>query len=427
MSGVTLIILMFVMVFLGVPVVFALALSSLSFFLINGVPLSTFVTKLSVSVNSFSLLALPFFILAGNLMNTGGITKRLFRFANDLLGWLKGGLCYVSIVSNMIFSALSGSSLANAAGLGTLIIKAMEDEGYDKEFSMCLTATASVLGPIIPPSVIMIVYGVTAGVSINKMFMGGIVPGILYGIMLAVLCNILNKRSGHKYFPATKKRASGKDIWKSFLKAFPALLTPVIILGGVFSGIFTATESGAIACAYAAIIGLFVYKDMKIKDIFNVILNAGKTTGSILMISAAAGAFGFCLAFDRLPQKLANTLITVISSKVVLLLIFMVVYLFLGCIMSGSAIVITTVPIFLPLCNAMGIDLVYFGVFVGVLMAIGTTTPPVGTVMFVLCRNTGVSIDRYAKVMIPWFLMILLFCLLLAFFPQLITTLPGRM
>lgn len=427
MSGVTLIILMFVMVFLGVPVVFALALSSLSYFLINGVPLSAFVSKLAVSVNSFSLLALPFFILAGNLMNTGGITKRLFRFADDLLGWLKGGLCYVSIASNMIFSALSGSSLANAAGLGTLIIKAMEDEGYDKEFSMCLTATASVMGPIIPPSVIMIVYGVTAGVSINKMFMGGIVPGILYGVMLAVLCNILNKRNGHKYFPETKKRASGKDIWKSFLKAFPALLTPVIILGGVFSGIFTATESGAIACAYAAIIGLFVYKDMKVKDIVNVVLGAGKTTGSILMISAAAGAFGFCLSFDRLPQKLASALISVISSKVVLLLIFMVVYLFLGCIMSGSAIVITTVPIFLPLCQAMGIDLVYFGVFVGVLMAIGTTTPPVGTVMFVLCRNTGVSIDRYAKVMLPWFLMILVFCLLLAFFPQLITFLPGRM
>lgn len=423
MSGVFLIILMFALVIIGVPVTFSLALSSLFFFITNDLSLATYVQKFAISVNSFSLLALPFFILAGNLMNTGGITKRLFSFANSLLGWLRGGLCYVAIVSNMIFSALSGSSLANAAGLGTMQIKAMQDEGYDLEFSTCLTATVSILGPIIPPSVIMIVYGITAGVSINEMFMSGILPGVLFCVMMAVFCNVVGTRTGK--FPTTTVKFSFKALLISFKDAIWALLTPVIILGGVFSGVFTATESGAIACAYAIFVGLFIYRDMSFKDILDVILDTGKTTGSILIICAAASVFGFCLTFDRLPQQLANALVGVITNKNVLMLIFMVVYLFLGCIMSASAIVITTVPIFLPLCNAMGIDLVYFGVFVGVLMSIGTITPPVGTVMFVLCKNTGISMEQYTKAMLPWFGLIVVYCLLLIIFPQIITFLPS--
>ncbi len=418
--GVTLIVIMFLLIALGVPVTFSLGISSLLFFVAEGIPLSTFVQKLAMSVDSFPLLALPFFILAGNLMNNGGITRRLFKFANSLLGSIQGGLSYVAIVSSALFSAMSGSSLANAAALGTIQIKAMQEQQYDREFSATLVTTAAVLGPIIPPSVIMIVYGVTAGVSIQKMFMGGILPGILYCFFLAAMSKYyakkLNLPVGEKFSLSTA--------WSGFKDAIWALLAPVIILGGIFTGVFTATESGAIASVYVLAVGLLIYKDLKPGDIKGILLSTAKTTGTILFIAATASVLGFCLSYARLPQSLAVWLTGVIHSKLALLAIFTIVYLFLGCIMEATAIVITTVPIFIPLCNSMGIDLVYFGVYVGILMSVGTITPPVGTVMFVICRNTGLSVERYTRVMLPWFAIIIVFCLMLLVFPQIISFLP---
>ena len=416
------IIAMFVLVLLGMPITFALGFSSLAFFITHDLSLMTFVQKMSISIDSFPLLALPFFILAGNLMNSGGVTTRLFECINNMMGKIRGGLAYVCILTSVVFSAMSGSSLANAAGLGTLQIKAME-QGYEKEFSASLVASAAILGPIIPPSVIMIIYGVTAGVSIRDMFMGGVIPGIIFSLMLAVMC----WRFARKFnFPRGEK-FNAKKAFKSLLNAFWALLVPVIILGGVFSGVFTATESGAIAALYAMIIGLFVYRTMTWKDLLRVLYETGKTTGTILMITATGSLFGFCLTFSQVPQTLAAVLGTAVTSKALLLIIFMLVYLFLGCIMDGGASVITTVPIFVPLCNAFGIDLVFFGVFIGILMSIGTVTPPVGTAMFVLCRNTGMTIERFAKKMIPFYIAMAIFVLLLIAFPQLITFLPNAL
>jgi tripartite ATP-independent transporter DctM subunit len=346
-----------------------------------------------MSVDSFPLLALPFFILAGNLMNNGGITRRLFAFANSLLGSIRGGLSYVAIVSSALFSAMSGSSLANAAALGTIQIKAMQEQNYDKEFSATLVTTAAVLGPIIPPSVIMIVYGVTAGVSIQKMFMGGILPGILFCFLLAVMCKYYAKKLS---LPVGEK-FSFHIAWRGFKDAVWALLAPVIILGGIFTGIFTATESGAIASVYVLIVGLFIYKDLKPGDLREILLSTAKTTGTILLIAATASVLGFCLSYARLPQSLAVWLTGVIHSKLALLAIFTIVYLFLGCIMEG------------------------------ILMSVGTITPPVGTVMFVICRNTGLSVERYSRVMLPWFSIIIIFCLLLLVFPQIITFLPNSL
>lgn len=419
-EGIILIAIMFGLIALGVPITFSLGLSSLVFFIIQDIPLSTFVQKIAMSVDSFPLLALPFYILAGNLMNNGGITRRLFAFAKSLLGSLRGGLCYVAIAANVIFSAISGSALANAAGLGTISIKAMEEEKYDKDFSAALVSTASVLGPIIPPSVIMIVYGVTAGVSIQRMFMGGLVPGILYALMMVAMCAWYGKK---KNFPKGEP-FKAKALWVSFKDAIWALLAPVIILGGVFTGIFTATESGAIACLYVLFVGIFIYKDLSIKDLGQVIIDCAKTTGTILLIAATAAVLGFCLTYARVPQALANALVGVIHNKYILLGIFAIVYLFLGCIMEASAIVITTVPIFMPVCHAMGIDLIYFGVFVGILMSIGTITPPVGTVMFVICKNSQITVEKFAKIMLPWFGMIVLFVVILILLPQLVTFLP---
>jgi TRAP transporter, DctM subunit len=420
MTGLHLIIMLFALIAIGVPITFALGISSLAFFILNDIPLATFAQKLAMSVDSFPLLALPFFILAGNLMNNGGITKRLFKFANAFLGGIRGGLSYVCILSSMLFSALSGSALANAAGLGTIQIKAMEEHGYDKEFAATLTASAAILGPIIPPSVIMIIYGVTAGVSIRSMFLAGILPGVLLSFMYAVMCFY----SGRKLnFPKGEK-FSFRVAWDGFKDAVWALLAPLIILGGIFSGMFTATEAGAVACLYSFIVGLLVYKDLKLRDMGSVILEAGKTTGTILFIAATAAVLGFCLTYAMVPQALASVLVDHINNKYALLFIFMVVYLFMGCIMEASAIVITTIPIFLPLCVALQIELVYFGVFIGILMSIGTITPPVGTAMFVICKSAGIPIERFSVIMLPWFMIIGLFILLLIFFPQIVLVVP---
>jgi len=419
--GWILILMLFGFIAVGMPITFSLGLSSLCFFFLNGIPFTTFAQRVAISVDSFPLLALPFFILCGNIMNNGGVTRRIFNFAESFLESVKGGLSYVCILSSAMFSAISGSSLANAAGLGTIQIQALKERGYNTDFSACLTASAAILGPIIPPSVIMIVFSITAGVSVQRMFMGGVIPGLILCAFYVFLCIAYGKKYG---FPAAAGTFHWKRVWETFKDAIWALLTPLVILGGVFSGIFTATESGAIACAYAFIIGVFVYKDLKVKDIFKIVLDTGKTTGSILFITATAAVFGFCLTYARVPQQLAAWLVETINNKYILLLIFMVVYLFLGCIMESSAIVMTTVPIFLPLTNALHIDPVYFGVFVGILMSVGTITPPVGTAMFVICKNTGLSIGEFSKAMIPWFAAIFLFLLLLIFFPQLVTWLP---
>lgn len=412
--------LMVFFILIGVPVAFALGLSSLAFFVVNDISLGTFAQKMAESVNSFSLLALPFYILAGNLMNNGGITKRLFKLADDILGSIRGGLCYVSIVSGALFSAMSGSAIANAAGLGTIQIQAMKERGYDEKFCAGLISAVSVLGPIIPPSMIMIVYAVSAGTSVQSMFLGGMVPGVLLCLMYALLCAYYGKKLN---FPRGE-RFNLKRAANSFVKAFGSLMAPVIILGGIFTGIFTATESGAIACLYSIIAG-FIYGDLKPGNVAKILLKSARDTGAILFVSATGTLFGFCLSYARVPAMLAVWMAEFVSSKAMLMLLLSVVYLILGCLMTPTAIVITTVPIFVPICKALGVDLVYFGVLVGILMSIGTITPPVGNVMFIICRNTGLSVEQFTKTIMPWYFVIAVFLFVLIFVPQTVTFLPS--
>lgn len=411
---------MFVLVALGVPVTFSLGIASLVFFLQNSVPMITFAQKFLVAADSFSLLCLPFFILAGNLMNTGGVTKRLFNFCDALMGHIRGGLSYVTVVSSAIFSAISGSALANAAGLGSMQIQAMTERGYPKNFSTSVVTTASVMGPIIPPSILMVLYGITAGVSIQKQFIGGIIPGILYAVCCCAMCFYYSKKYN---FPKGDKFRI-KRVWAELKSSIWALLAPVIILGGILSGVFTATESGAVACVYVIVVGMFVYKELTLKQVLECFLESAKTTGSILLIAATAAVLGFCMTYDMIPQKVASALTSSISTPVVMMLIFTLIYLFLGCIMEGSAIILTTVPIFVGICQTMNIDLVYFGVFVSVLLSVATVTPPVGTVMFVICKKNDLTIGQYFKNMLPWFGMIIFVCLLIACFPIITTFLP---
>lgn len=414
------IVIMFVLVALGVPVTFSLGVASLVFFLIHDIPMVTFAQSFLTATDNFSLLCLPFFILAGNLMNTGGVTKRLFNFCDALMGHVRGGLSYVTVVSSAIFSAISGSALANAAGLGAMQIKAMTDRGYPKNFSTSVVTTASVMGPIIPPSILMVLYGITAGVSIQRQFIGGIIPGIIYALACCVMCFYYSRKYN---FPKGDK-FSAKRVVVEFKDSIWALLAPVIILGGILTGIFTATESGAVACVYVVFVGIFVYKELTLKQVLECFLESAKTTGSILLIAATANVLGFCMTYDMIPQKVAAALTGSISNPIVMMLIFTLIYLFLGCIMEGSAIILTTVPIFVGICNTMGIDLVYFGVFVAVLLSVATVTPPVGTVMFVICKKNDLTIGQYFKNMLPWFGMIVGVCIIIACFPGVTTFLP---
>lgn len=418
-----LIILMLVAILFGTPITFALGIASLVFFIAQGIPLEAFAQRLAVGVDSFPLLAVPFFIMAGNLMNSGGITLRIFRFSNSLVGHIRGGLGHVNVLSSMIFAGMSGSAIADAAGLGPIEIKAMTEAGYDLEFSTAVTVASAVIGPIIPPSTIMIIYGVTAGVPISRLFKGGIIPGILIGLVLMALVYFYSLKNN---YPKSDK-FSFKEFFTSFKDTFLALLTPLIIMGGILGGVFTPTEAGAVAAFYALIITLFVYKEIKIRDLPKIFFETALTTGVILFIVSTASIFGWSLSFEQTPQMVAGFLASITTDKVLLMLMLTVVYTFMGMIMEATAIVITTVPIIVPVLNALGIDLVFFGVILAILMSIGTITPPVGTVMFVICKITGLTIERYTKIIIPWFLVEIGVVILLIFIPQLVLFIPSLM
>jgi tripartite ATP-independent transporter DctM subunit len=422
MGGI-IILLLFVFIALCVPVVFSLGFSGLAYFLIKDIPLQTFAQRVVVSVDSFALLAAPIFILAGNIMNTGGITRRIFRFANSLVGHWRGGLGHVNVLGSMFFAGMSGTAIADAAGLGSIEIKAMTEQGYDTEFSAAVTASSAIIGPIIPPSTVMVIYGVTAGVSISQLFMGGILPGILIGVLLMLLVAYYARKNN---YPKSNK-FSFKEFGSSFLDTVWALITPIIIIGGVLGGICTPTEAGAISAVYALFISIFVYRELKLKDVPKILFDSMITSGVILLIVSTASVFGWCLTYERLPQKVAAALSTMINSKAILLAVLVVIYLFLGMIMETSAIVITTVPIFVPVLKGMGVDLVYFGVILALLMSIGTITPPVGTVLFIISKITKIPIERLTVVLLPWYGVLMLAVTLIIVFPPIILFIPGLM
>ena len=420
-QSIILLAIMLLLVLLDTPITYSLALAGVAFFLMNGLPGMQYVLKLAGGVDIFTLLAAPLFIFCGNIMNSGGITDRIFNFANSLVGHIKGGLGHVNVLASMMFAGMSGSAIADAAGLGPIEIKAMTDHGFDEDFSIAVTGASAVIGPIIPPSTIMIVYGVTAEVSISRLFLGGVIPGILIGVGEMALV----------YWYAVKRNYprngsfSLRNVWNEFRSSILALMTAVIILGGILGGIFTATEAGAFASLYAVAVSVYVNREMSWKDVWRTLCETGLTSGAILMLVGTASVFGWCLVFDKAPQTIADFLVGLTSNKTVILLLFCAVYLVLGCIMEATAIIVTTVPIIVPLFKLLGIDLVYFGVLCCIIMSIGTITPPVGTCMFVLCKMTNIPIERFSKDILPWLAFLTVIVILLVFIPGLITGLPN--
>jgi tripartite ATP-independent transporter DctM subunit len=414
-------VLMLILFAAGMPVAFSIIIVSVFGLLIIGnVPLSVVPHRMIAGADSFPMMAIPFFLLAGSLMNTGGVTRRLVNFASALVGRMPGGLAHVNIVTNMIMAGMSGSALADAAGTGSILIPAMRQGGYPAAFSAVVTACASTIGPIIPPSIPFVVIGAMVGISIGRLFLGGAIPGTIMGSYLMIVAYIISKRRG--YTPYTK--SSLKDTLKAFREALLALLLPIIILGGILGGVFTPTEAAVVAAVYAFVLGVFVFKEIKAKDLPRIFLEAGMTTASLMFIVAAASVLGWLLSREQAGLKLVDAFLSISSNPWMVLFILNIILLILGCLMETYAIMIILVPVLMPLVKNLGIDPVHFGVVVVLNLCIGLVTPPFGMGMFLVCRLAGIKVMEFVKEL-PIFLIALLAALFtITFFPSLVTYLP---
>ncbi len=409
---------------LNVPIAVALGLATTTSILYDDrLPMTLIVQRIFVSNDSFPLLAIPFFMLAGSVMSSGGVSTRLVAFANSLVGWLTGGLAMVVTLTSMFFAAISGSSAATCAAIGSTMIPAMKEKGYDKEFSAAVIAASGTTGIVIPPSVTMVVYGVIAGVSIGDLFIGGVGPGVLMGLSMMLLIYFMAKKRGY----VGEKRANAKQIITTFKDSIWGLLMPVIILGGIYGGIFTPTEAAAVAAIYGLVVGLFIYKELKLKDLPQIITSAIISTAVVMFIMDAAGLFSWIITSNRIPQNLAAYFLEVTKNPNIIMLFINILLLIVGTFLNASAAVIILAPILVPVITSVGIDPVFFGVVMTVNMAIGTITPPVGVDLFVAQTVSGVSLERITKLIWPFMLILIVDLLLITYIPQIVMFLPNLM
>jgi C4-dicarboxylate transporter, DctM subunit len=411
------------LILLGVPVAISMGLTSVLMFLVAGQAdiLTMVAQRMYSSTTSFTLLAIPFFILAGNLMNTGGITERIFRFAKALVGHIWGGLGQVNVIASMIFSGMSGAAVADAAGLGMIEMKAMKDNGYDWRFSAAITAASSTIGPVIPPSIPLVIYGHLTEVSVSRLFLAGVIPGALMGLALMVAVYFVSR---HRKYPRDKF-ASLKEILISGKEATLPMLTPGIIVGGILSGKFTPTEASVVACVYALFLGLVVYRSIRIKELPSIFWDTLTHTIRIMFIIATAGFFGWLLILHRIPVQVITGLTSLSSSYAIVMLIIIAVLLIFGCFLEGIAVLLITIPIFQKIIAHFSIDPVQFGVVMTLASMIGLLTPPVGMCLYAVSSITGLSIGELTKEMWPYLLGIFLVLLAVAFIPSISLWLPN--
>ena len=420
--GFTLLFTFIILAALSIPISFSLTGAGLLAALFSGkYPLEIVFHRITGGLDSFVLLAIPFFILAGNLMNTSGITRRIFDFANALVGRIPGGLGHANIVSSIIFSGMSGSAVADAGGLGLIEMKAMHDQGFPDDFSAAVTAASATIGPIIPPSIPMVVYGVMAEVSIGKLFLGGFIPGLLMGLSLMILVYYMSKKN---HYP-TSPYFSIKLLWKTFIDSFWALLTPVIIIGGILGGIFTPTEAAAVAVIYALFLGFVVYKELSFKSLWGILIESFHTTATVTFIIGAAAAFAWLIAIEGIPAKLSQIIYSLNISKPMFLLIFNVVFLVLGTFMESLSIMVITVPVLVPIIKALQLDPLHIGVVLVLNLMIGLITPPVGMCLFVTSKIGNVRLEQLYRSILPFIVPLVFVLFLITYIPSLITWLPS--
>lgn len=414
-----------VLLLLSLPIGICLGLATMivKLFVDGTPPLVLLARSVVTGADSFPLIAVPLFILAGDVMQKGGMSRRLVSFANSLIGHIRAGLAYVNVLASVFFAAISGSSPATVAAIGSNLIPEMEKVGYTRQFSASLTAASGMIGVMIPPSIPFIIYGVTAEVSIGKLFLAGVVPGILFAIMFMFVARFLLRKDDK--ITQSRTEFSGKLVVYSFRESVWALLVPVIILGGIYSGVFTPTEAGAVAVIYAALVGMFIYGDIKFSDFPEILAGSAITSGTILVLVIMATAFGRVITLAQIPSDLATALTNLSSNPIIILLLINLLLLVIGMFMETISSIIIMTPILLPVTVALGVDPIAFGVIMTVNLAIGFCTPPLGVNLFVASSISGVSIEKISRGILPFFVGMVVLLMLITYVPAISLALPA--
>ncbi len=406
---------------LGIPVAFCLGITSLVALYLMDESLLVLAQRAFTGVDSFPLMAVPFFVLAGELMNRGGTTRRLIDFAQVLVGRIPGGLAHTNIVASMFFGGISGSAVADAAAMGTILVPGMVKKGYTPGFSAAVTAASSTMGPIIPPSIFMVIMGVTTGLSIGGLFASGVVPGLLLGLGMMGLSYVISIR---RNYPRDTEPLTSRRFFQALFQALPALFAPAIILGGILGGIFTATEAAAVTVLYAFILGTFFYRELKLKDLPGIFMNSGVTTAVLLLIIGMANIFAWILSAEQIPQKIAAGMLQLTHNPYLILLMINVFLLFIGMFMEGGAAIIILAPTLLAVATSVGIQPLHFGLVMVLNIVVGLLTPPLGVCLFVVCGVTNLSLQRVTRAIMPFLAVEMGVLLLVTYWPGLILAIP---
>jgi tripartite ATP-independent transporter DctM subunit len=410
----------FVAILAGMPLYVSMGLAALAVLWFAGMPVTILPQKMAGAANSFPIVAAPLFILMGNILAAASITDRIVEFASAVIGWVRGGYAHASILTSMVFAGMVGSAVADAAGSGAIEVRAMTKAGYRPETAASITAAAATIGPIIPPSLPMVIYGVTADVSIGRLFMAGVVPGVLMGIALMLMVRAIAAREGM----AGKPFVGWRKLIVSFRDCFFAVMTPVLILGGMFSGYFTPTEAAAVACLYALLLGFVVYRTLEFRQLGPILVETAETTGLVMVLVMAAAALGWCLSISRVPQTLTPIILSTITSPIEFMLIANVLMLIIGCFMEALAALLILIPLLVPMAVSYGIDPVQFGVVMVLNLILGTIHPPIGVVLFVVTRIANVPFEVLSRAILPWLIPLLIVLLAISIWPPLTLWLP---
>ncbi len=407
--------------FLGFPVAFCLGLTSLAALWIQDVPLVLVAQRMFQGMNSFSLMAVPFFVLAGELMNRGGTTQRLINFSNMLVGRIPGGLAQTNVVASMFFGGISGSAVADAAAMGSILVPGMVRQGYGPGFSAAITAASSTMGPIIPPSIFMVIMGVTTGLSIGGLFAAGIVPGLMLGASMMAVAWIIAVR---RQYPRDTQPVTLARFGRELTSAGPALLAPIIILGGILGGVFTPTEAAAVAVFYSFLLGVFVYRELTFAGLRAVLVQSGVTTAVLLLIIGTANIFAWVLTSEQIPHRIAQSMLGLTENPYLILLVINGFLIFIGMFLEGGAAIIILAPTLLAVAESVGIEPLHFGLVMVLNIAVGLLTPPLGVCLFVVCGVTGLSLSRVTRAVLPFLALEILVLLLVTYLPGLILFFP---
>lgn len=407
----------------GMPIAYSLGIASAGYMLMSGTSLAMMAQRMVNGANSFTMLAIPFFFMAGELMNISGVTDKIINMAKALVGHFKGGLAQVNIVASVFFAGVSGSATADTAALGSTLIPKMVEEGYDLDFSAAITVASSCVGPIIPPSITLVLYGILAGEDVGKLLIAGIVPGIIIALFQMVYTHFYAVKMDYPSYP----KATPREMGKAVTSGFSALMMPIIIIGGTLSGVFTPTESAAVAVLYGIIIGFFIYRNLKVPQFYESLKRVGVQSMNNMFILAAAACFSWVLTITKAADVLVNLMLGISTNKYVVMLMILALLMFIGFFMQASQALVVLTPMLLPVIKAVGIDPIHFGIVMVVALTFGGCTPPVGSMLFVVNSITKMGFARLTKAMVPLYIPLLGALLVIAFVPQLGMFLPGLM